>query len=91
MVASASADRPQTEWDGLFKVKVVRPIIFMGQSLVRLPTLKHLETPTTLKMLKAYAAEGSCDPVGLGLAHELNEYMQRILRGIPGSPGHLPC
>jgi hypothetical protein len=88
---TANDDRPQSEWDDLFKSKVVRPVIFMGQSLVSLPTTIHTQTPTPLKMLLAYPAQGSVDPVGNGLAIEMNKHMQLILRGIPGSAGQPAC
>jgi hypothetical protein len=55
---SAAENRSQLEWDDLFKRRVVRPVIFMGQSLVSLPTTMHTRTPTPLKMLLAYGAQG---------------------------------
>jgi hypothetical protein len=87
---NASADRPQAEWDGLFRHKVVRPVLFLGQSLVRLPTPAGAQTPTALKMLRAYGADGTLDPVGFGLARVMNDFMQNILLGIPGGPGRAP-
>ena len=87
---SANDSRHQSEWDDLFKSKVVRPVIFMGQSLVNLPTAIHTHTPTPLKMLLAYDAQGSVDPVGNRLAYEMNNHMQLILNGIPGSVGQQP-
>lgn len=86
----AAIDRPQTEWDELFTRKVVRPILLLGQSLVRLPTSAGLQTPTCLKMLHAYGAKGAPDPVGSGLAHVMNDYMQTILLGIPGGSDYRP-
>jgi hypothetical protein len=35
LIDSAEKDRPQIEWDDLFTRKVVRPVLFLGQSLVR--------------------------------------------------------
>jgi hypothetical protein len=90
LVDQAAKDRPQVEWDALFKHRVVRPVLFLGQSLVRLPTDAGTRTPTALKMLKAYGANGSLDPVGRELAHQLNHWMQAIVLGIPGGDGYLP-
>ena len=84
LAESAAADRPQKEWDELFTRKVVRPILFLGQSLVQLPTSAGLQTPTSLKKLFAFDANGRSDPVGAGLALVMNNYMQTILLGIPG-------
>ncbi len=89
---SAADDRLQTEWDDLFKGKVARPVLFLGQSVVRLPTPAGGEqTPTALKMLLAYHAEGEPDPVAADLAEVMNDFMQTILHGHPGGPGYLPC
>ncbi|WP_435513180.1 hypothetical protein [Variovorax sp. LT1R16] len=84
LIDRSAKDRPQPEWDDLFLGKVVRPVLFLGQSLVRLPTVAGARTPTPLKMLKAYGASGTVDPVGVGLAALMNEFMQTILLGIPG-------
>jgi hypothetical protein len=90
LIDAADRDRPQHEWDDLFTRKVVRPVLFLGQSLVRLPTPAGPHTPTALKMLKAYGAHGPLDPVGHRLAHDMNHWMQVILFGIPGGAGYLP-
>ena len=46
VIAAASKDRPQEEWDQLFTGKTVRPIIFMAQTIVKLPTpVGELPTP----------------------------------------------
>lgn len=78
-------NRPQAEWDDLFTDKVKRPVLFLGQTLVYLPTPFSLRTPTSLKMLLLYGANGTLDPQAEGLANLLNHNMQTILRGIPGS------
>lgn len=83
---SSAADRPQTEWDDLFsKGKVARPVLFLGQSLVRLPTPAGMQTPTPLKILQVFAARGTPDPVAVQLAAAMNDSMQRIVHGEPGS------
>ncbi len=86
----AGAERPQQEWDALFTRKVVRPIIFMAHTLVRITVSKGLEMPTPLKAMIAYGANGSPDPVGYEITTGLNDMMQRVLAGAPGSPGRLP-
>lgn len=87
---NANANRPQAEWDAIFSGKVKRPVLFLGQSLVHLPTPAGMRTPTALKMLKAYGANGALDPTARGLAGCLNHFMQTILLGIPGGVGHQP-
>ena len=86
-IASLSTvDRPQTEWDNLFiGGKVVRPVLFLGQSLVRLPTPAGMQTPTALKILQTFDARGALDPGAVGLAMALNDSMQRIVCGRPGN------
>jgi len=87
---NANKDRPQCEWDVIFSGKVKRPVLLLGQTLVYLPTSATTRTPTALKMLKAYGANGELDPTACGLAKCLNHFMQTILRGIPGGAGYLP-
>jgi hypothetical protein len=88
LIDEAAKDRPQNEWDELFQHRVVRPVLFMGQSLVRIPTPAGKDAPTALKMLKAYGANGPVDPGCLGMALAMNHFMQVIVRGIPGDPEH---
>ena len=52
--------------------------------------LQSPQTPTALKMLRAYNTNNTLDPVAHGLALMLNDAMQTILRGIPGSAGRPP-
>lgn len=85
---NANTNRPQPEWDAIFSGKVKRPVLFLGQSLVSLPTGASARTPTALKMIRAYGANSALDPTAHGLAHSLNHFMQTILLGIPGAAGH---
>ena len=87
---NANTGRSQCEWDAIFLGKVKRPVLFLGQSLVHLPTQAAAKTPTALKMLKAYGANGALDPTAHGLARCLNHFMQTILLGIPGAAGRQP-
>jgi hypothetical protein len=75
LVANAQANRSEGEWDELFLGKVVRPVIFMGQSVVRLPTQAGLQTPTALKMFRPYEMGGVNDVVGVSLAWCMNGFM----------------
>lgn len=90
LMAKANADRPQAEWDALFTGKVVRPILLIGQTVVRLPTAAGPDTPTPLKMMQMYGAQGSLDPVGHGIAYQLNKAMQQTLLGQTGHIGIAP-
>ena len=70
LASLSTVDRPQTEWDDLFiNGKVVRPVLFLGQSLVRLATPAGMQTPTALKILQTFDAKGALDPVAVGLEH----------------------
>jgi hypothetical protein len=90
LASNANTDRPQYEWDAIFSGKVKRPVLFLGQSLIGLPTVAGTRTPTALKMLKVYPANGEPDPAALRLAHSLNHFMQIILLGLPGATGIQP-
>jgi hypothetical protein len=91
LILKAEKDRPQSDWDELFVGKAVRPILFLGQSVVRLSTSPGgPHTPVALKMLIAHAAHGTPDSTGWAIAHFMNEYMQQILLGKPGAPGQQP-
>lgn len=43
-----------------------------------------------MKMLKAYGANGQVDQVGAALARGMNEFMQKIVLGIPEAEGQFP-
>jgi len=79
LAENANAHREQAEWDAIFSGKVARPILFLGQTLVRVATPASPQTPTALKMLRAYDANNTLDPVAHGLAVMLNDAMQTIL------------
>lgn len=87
---NANNQRPQSEWDEIFSKKVKRPILLLGQSLVYLPTSASDKTPTALKVLKAYNANNTPDPIAFGLANHLNNYMQTILIGKPSTAESQP-
>ena len=87
---NAAAGRPQAAWDALFMQRVARPVLFLGQSLVCLPTSEGDQTPTALKMILAFGADGKLDPVGADLTRIMNHFMQTILLGLPGTTGSPP-
>lgn len=91
LVDAACKDRPQAEWDTIFRGKVVRPILFLGQALIilRSPDGKNSQ-PTSLKMLMAFGADGVCDTDGSAIAYCLNHFMQTIVMGVPGGIGKEP-
>lgn len=90
LAQEAGANRPPSEWDELFGGKVVRPVLFMGQTLVKLPLQVGTEIPTELKMVMEFDAGGTIDSDGREIARRLNHYMQSIVQGIPGSDGVEP-
>ena len=89
VIAEASRCRPQEEWDQLFTGKTVRPIVFMAQTIVKLPTPLGV-LPTPLGMMVADGAGGKYDGEGAFIAHQLNVFMQTIRRGVPGTHGAFP-
>jgi hypothetical protein len=92
VIEEASKNRPQEEWDRIFTGKTMRPIIFMAQTIVNLPT-PFGRLPTPLGMIVADGAGGAYDGDGIFIADQMNEYMQNIrfgVPGVPGSPGKLP-
>jgi hypothetical protein len=82
---AADKDRPCEEWEAVFAGKVVRPVLFLAQTLVRISTWAGRETPTALKMLIAHNPCGQPDPEAHALAEFLNKLMHKVLLGTPGS------
>lgn len=89
-IAKAELDRPQSEWDELFTGRAVRPVLFLGQSLVRIATGISHETPTQLKMLLPAPFGGPQLPIALEIATGLNHFMQTILLGYGASDTSYP-
>jgi hypothetical protein len=83
----AENDRPSSEWDKIFDgSKAVLPVLFMGQTVTKLPVGGLEEVPTALKVMVAHGLGRSCDGEGVELAHCLNHWMQTMVRGNPGPP-----
>ena len=91
LIAAAEKDRDPAEWNAVFAGRTVRPVLFMAQSLVSLPTAAGNRTPTALKMLFAHSFGEAPDNEAAGLAAFLNHYMQTILLGEPGGSGRQPA
>lgn len=91
LISAAEKDRDPTDWDTVFAGRAVRPVLFMAQSLVSLPTPLGANTPTALKMLFAHSFGGAPDNEAACLAAMMNHYMQTILLGKPGAPGRHPA
>lgn len=85
LTEAADKDRPCEEWEAVFAGKVLRPVLFLAQTLVRISTSPGRETPTALKMLIAHNPCGQPDPEAHALAVFLNELMHKVLLGTPGS------
>lgn len=81
LISKADSNREQEEWDAIFQYKVRRPILFLGQCIVRVPTVASSQTPTELKIFLPYDARGQYDYCALGIANCLNHNMQAIVRG----------
>ncbi len=82
---AADKERPCEEWEAVFAGKVVRPVLFLAQTLVRISTSAGLQTPTALKMLVAHNPCGPADSEAYALVELLNYFMQKVLHGKPGS------
>lgn len=89
-IQRAEFDRPKQEWDALFSGKVVRPILFMAHTLVRVKSPLSQEIPTAIKAMVAYCGNGEPHPLGHEIAVGLNHMMQVLLEGAPGGSGSLP-
>lgn len=79
LAEKANKDRSHDDWDRVFSAKVVAPVIFMGQSLVALPTSFSTQTPTLLKCLLIWSDGRRSDTEGFEIASSMNEVMQKIL------------
>jgi hypothetical protein len=87
----ADLNRPQTEWDALFAGKCVRPIAFMGQTVVRLNTAAGGPfTPTLLRSFVLDHAKSTGEPEAMALLETMNFFMWSVSEGAPSSQGVLP-
>lgn len=90
VIDKANKDRLKEEWDELFQGKVVRPILFLAQSVARVKTPAGPEMPTALKMICMFDAQGALNPKARKIAFIMNHMMQTILAGKPGAPDVQP-
>lgn len=78
-VNAAELNRPVLEWADLFSGKTASPVLFMGQSVVQLPTMVSDQTATPIKMLLTSEFGHAMDVEAEALAYDLNDRMQTIL------------
>jgi hypothetical protein len=90
LIAAAEKDRDAAEWSAVFSGRTVRPVLFLAQSLVSLPTPAGLRTPTALKMLFAHSFGEEPDAEAHSLAIAMNGFMHSVLLGNPGRSGTMP-
>ncbi|WP_061960235.1 hypothetical protein [Cupriavidus pauculus] len=90
LAENANENRPQEDWDAIFTRRVVRPVLFMGQTIVSLPIQSGGRVATPLRMLFMYGANGSVDQRAHALAYSMNHYMQTIMDGVPSDGGSSP-
>jgi hypothetical protein len=84
---SAGENRNAADWKRVFdNCKAVLPVLFLGQSVMLLPTSASTRTPTPLKMIVACGFNETLDLGGTELASCLNHWMQCVLQGEPGPP-----
>jgi hypothetical protein len=86
----ADKDRHSKEWDGVFSGRVVPPVLFLGQALVSLPAAVGTRLPTQIKVLLEWGADRTLHPHGHLVAACLNDAMQSVVWGAPGSMGSMP-
>ena len=63
----------------------------MGHAVVRISIEGNDEVPTVIKMLYVDNPTDAIDEQAYLIAAALNEFMQAITKGIPGSLGKLPA
>lgn len=91
LIAVTETDRPSSDWEPLFANRTAPLVFYFAQAVVRLRLPEGREVPTILKMAKLGNPLGRQDQIAEFIAHQLNEGMQNILRGIPGAPGQAPA
>lgn len=90
LAQAASTRRPESEWTDVLSGKTSPVVLFMGHAVVRVATQVHHETPTVLKILLRHNPTLESDDEAESIAWHLNDYMQRITKGVPGSNGRHP-
>lgn len=91
LMEAAETDRPLSDWEPLFAKRTAPMVLYFAQAVVKLHLADGQEVPTILKMMKLANPLGRQDHIAQSIAHQLNEFMQNVLRGIPGGPGQAPA
>jgi hypothetical protein len=90
-LADASrANRPVSDWESTLSGRTSPIVLYMGHAVVRVDISGHDEVPTVIKMLYVDNPTETSDDEAESIAGYLNEYMQYITKGIPGSDGRNP-
>lgn len=87
---SANTNRIYSDWDEVLNEKVSPIILLMGHAYVHVKTVFSPETPTVIKRLIAWNPTQREDQEATCICFGLNEFMQRIQRGVPGTDHTLP-
>lgn len=90
LIHAAEADRPLTDWMPVFERRTSPLVLYFAQTVVRLRLQNGSEIPTILKIAKVANPLSRQDPIAAHIAVQLNHWMQKILRGIPGADQQFP-
>lgn len=90
IINATQAARPHSDWGPLFANRASPSVFFYAQAVIRLRMAAGKEVPTILKVAKLVNPLSCKDPTAEIIAQHLNEGMQKILRGIPGTLGQMP-
>jgi hypothetical protein len=89
LAALADKDRLQEDWEAAFVGKTSPLFLLTAQAVVRVES-ESGPVPTILKMALEHNPLERPDPQALMFARCLNEFMQTVVKGIPGSVGKFP-
>ncbi|TBA94354.1 hypothetical protein ELH55_34260 (plasmid) [Rhizobium ruizarguesonis] len=90
LINAAAKDRDVSDWELIFAGRTVRPVLWLGQTVVRIADGLGNEVPTALKAMVADHVNGKVHFVGAGIAGLMNHFMQIVLSGVPGRAGQFP-
>lgn len=89
LAALADQDRLREDWEETFVGKTSPLFLLTAQAVVRVGSASG-PVPMILKMALEHNPLARPDPQALLFARSLNEFMQTVVKGIPGSLGKLP-
>jgi hypothetical protein len=82
---AASDKRPSSEWECVLSNKTSPVVLYMGHAVVRISGPGNIEVPTVIKVLYLDKPTETSDEEAESIAWYLNDYMQRITKGNPGT------